>query len=94
MALSNAEKQRRYRARHVMVPRDAPAQVALEPQAVPVPSAVAPDLTEVRAALAEARHVLANRYPHLPVLCQQVQTLMTVLERLVEAFEAGACPRP
>lgn len=87
MALSNAEKQRRYRERHVMVPRDAHPKVALaSPDVCATPRADL-DLTAVRAALADARHVLANTSPYPSTMARQIQQVFVVLEHLVEALD-------
>lgn len=86
MALSNAEKQRRYRERHMMVPRNGHPAIAMELRAVPAPPGGAPDLTEVHAALAEARHVLSNHNPYNATMARQIQSLLLVLERVVEAL--------
>jgi len=91
VALTNAEKQQRYRARHVMVPRETAALPLASPIA-PVCQQGVPDLTAVRAALAEARKMLANTSPYPGTMARQIQQVFAVLVQLVEALEAPRGP--
>ena len=88
MALTNAERQRRYKARHFVT--DAAAGGA--PQNGTAPPGVAPDLTAVRAALQHAQILMTNTAPYPGMMFRQLQSLLKTLEALVEALDGPRGP--